>query len=187
MIRTARTSLALTLVLAFAPAAPAGELAGVTMPDSVTVDGAELVLNGLGLREATFLKVDVYVAGLYLPAKSSDAKQILGKDQAARLHMQFVRDVGKDSMVEAWTDGFAKNGAGPDLAERIATLNGWMADMNVGDTMTFTYVPGTGTAVDVRGETKGTIEGADFAKTLWSIWLGPKPPNAGLKKGLLGG
>jgi hypothetical protein len=32
-----------------------------------------------------------------------------------------------------------------------------------------------------------TIEGADFARALFLIWLGKHPPNAGLKKGLLGG
>jgi len=44
----------------------AGELAGVTFPDQISVDSRTLLLNGMGLREATILKVDVYVAALYL-------------------------------------------------------------------------------------------------------------------------
>src|SRR5207247_9289332 len=60
------------LTLSLAARASAGELAGVTLPDRIQVDSRTLVLNGMGLREATFLKVDVYVAGLYLETTSSD-------------------------------------------------------------------------------------------------------------------
>jgi len=40
--------------------------------------------------------------------------------------------------------------------------------------------------VVVKGQTKGTIAGADFGKGVFSIFLGPNPPNKGLKNGLLG-
>jgi hypothetical protein len=53
--------------------------------------------------------------------------------------------------------------------------------------MTFTQVPGRGIVVEVKGEAKGTLAGADFARALWGVWLGAEPPNPGLKKGLLGG
>ena len=49
----------------------AGSLAGVSLPDSQQVAGKTLALNGLGLR--TKFMVKVYVAGLYLEQKSSDA------------------------------------------------------------------------------------------------------------------
>lgn len=49
----------------------AASVAGVTLPDTATVGSTRLVLNGLGLRTKFVLKV--YVAGLYLPQKSSDA------------------------------------------------------------------------------------------------------------------
>lgn len=38
----------------------------------------------------------------------------------------------------------------------------------------------------VKGQRKGTIEGADFASALFSIWLGSDPADEGLKNGLLG-
>jgi len=41
--------------------------------------------------------------------------------------------------------------------------------------------------VDVNGAVKGTIAGDDFARALFAIWLGARPPNAELKTGLLGG
>ncbi len=67
----------------------AAELAGVRMSDQVTVDGRTLSLNGLGLREATAFKVDVYVAGLYL-----EQKKIRGVDFArVFLRVWFAPDV----------------------------------------------------------------------------------------------
>jgi hypothetical protein len=52
--------------------------------------------------------------------------------------------------------------------------------------MVFTYVPGTGTTFAINGTQKLTIAGPAFGPVLFSVWLGPKPPNADLKKGMLG-
>ena len=169
--------------------AMAGELAGVTLPDQVTVEGRTLQLNGMGLREATILRVRVYVAGLYLEARSADASRAIASEGPKRLVLHFVRDVGRGSLVDAWKEGFAKS-AGPGLAalqDRVAMLNAWMVDVKPGDTLTFTQVPERGVVVEIKGEAKGTLAGADFARALWGIWLGAEPPNPGLKKGLLGG
>jgi len=48
----------LLLVLAAVASARAATLAGVELPDTVTVDGTTLVLNGIGLREATRLRIE---------------------------------------------------------------------------------------------------------------------------------
>ena len=45
---------------------------GVSFSEQAQVDGSTLTLNGLGLRQATFLKVNVYVAALYVANVSSD-------------------------------------------------------------------------------------------------------------------
>jgi hypothetical protein len=55
-----------------------------------------------------------------------------------------------------------------------------------GSNTTCTYVPGTGTVVNVDGTDVPTIEGKDFAEVLFSLWLGPKPPPEDLRTGLLG-
>jgi hypothetical protein len=47
-------------------------------------------------------------------------------------------------------------------------------------------VPGKGVVVEVKGHVETTIPGADFARALFAIWLGPEPPNTALKEGLLG-
>ena len=62
-----------------------------------------------------------------------------------------------------------------------------MTNIRKGQRLRFAYKPGAGTQVDVNGAVKGTIKGDDFARALFDIWLGPRPPNAELKTGLLGG
>lgn len=166
-------------------AAWAGELAGVTLPDQVTVGGQSLTLNGMGLREKYM--IDVYVGGLYLPAKTTDAKQAIDSDVPKRIVMHFVySSVPADKMRATFSDGFAGNGGGAALQPKIDQLNGWMVDLASGDQVVLDYVPGTGTTVTVKGQKKGTIAGADFMKALWAVYLGAKPPTAKLKAGLLG-
>lgn len=172
----------------FAMPAAAGKKGGVEMPDRITVGDKTLVLNGMGIREATIFKVDVYVAGLYLEHKSSDPSAIIRSNEAKRLVMHFVHDAGRDDITEAWTEGFEQNAPGDAsrLKTRVARLNRYMSSMKDGQEMVFTYVPGRGTQVVVNGQIRGVIPGEDFAQGLFSVWLGSHPPNAGLKKGLLG-
>lgn len=186
--KSVRTIAIATLLAALAAPASAGERAGVTMPDTIQVAGKKLVLNGLGVREATMFNVDVYVAGLYLEQRSRSASEILAAEQIKVLHLRFVRDVGRKDVVSSFNEGFEKNSRDtvPAIRPRIAQFMAWLPSFKDGSTLTVTYVPGEGTRVSVNGTYKGTIAGPDFARALFSIWLGPKPPNKGLQRGLLG-
>ena len=176
------------LAISVWPAA-AAECDGVSFPETAAVGSEQVSLNGLGLRRATFLKVHVYVAGLYLAEKSNDPKSILEKDQAWRLEMKFMRDVEASDMRDAWDEGFENNAgdAVEDLQGRIDKLNLWMADMEEGKILWYGYTPGRGVEVNVNGASKGVIEGSDFARALLSVNLGPEPPTEELQEGLLGG
>lgn len=177
------------MVTLSAGTASAKECKGVGFPDQIQVAGSTLKLNGLGLRQATMLKINVYVAALYVANASTDANAILGSNTPKALVLHFVRDVGGADLNKAWEEGFATNAKErlPALKERIGKLKGWMADMKTGQRLTFTHKPAAGIEVDVNGTVKGTIEGDDFAAAFLSIWLGAQPPNPGLKAGLLGG
>ena len=85
------------------------------------------------MRKATFLKVNVYVAALYVAKTSSDPSAILGSTSPTELILHFVRDVGAKDTTGAWDECFANNAKGqlPALKGRIAMLNGWMTDINV--------------------------------------------------------
>ena len=179
----------LLLVLAISTVAVAAEKGGVTMPDTKTVEGKSLVLNGMGLREATVLKIDVYAAGLYLERKSQNGKAIAASAQTKQLVLHFVRDVDRDDIVGAWNEGFSKNTNNvAAIQSQINQLNSWMTDMKDGQQMVFTFHKEgqMKLKVQVKGTTKGTITGDDFARVFLLIWLGDHPPNTGLRDGLLG-
>ena len=179
----------LSLAAAFGAPGSAATCREVQFPDSVKVGSGDLVLNGLGIRKATLLRIKVYVAGLYLPRKSSDAAAILDANMRWQLVLRFVRDVGASDIRDAFQEGFQKVAGDKlgGLARRIAALNAQMVDFKSGQSLTFGHDPATGVAVDVDGKGGSTIEGADFAAALLAIWLGANPPNQDLKSGLLGG
>ena len=185
-MKTIRLVCVVMIAVAVAHGAYGKECKGVSFPDQAQVEGAALTLNGLGLRQATAFKVNVYVAALYVPKTSSDASALLAA-APKELVLQFVRDVGADDLRKGWNEGFEKNAKGelPALKDRIAMFNGWMADMKSGQRITLVHKPGAGVDVNVNGAAKGTIKGDDFAKALFSIWLS-EPPNPEIKAGLLG-
>ena len=92
--------LALIPTLAFAAAAGAATLADVNVPDTATVAGQKLVLNGAGMRKkGGFIKV--YVGALYLPSKTSTADAALAAG-TAKVTMRFMRDVDAEKLRGAW-------------------------------------------------------------------------------------
>jgi hypothetical protein len=165
----------------------AASLGGVDMPDKTTVDGKPLVLNGLGVRTATMLKVKVYVIGLYLESRSSDAKAIIGSDQTKRIAMHFVHDVTAKELREGWSEGFEGNYKDvASIKEEISQFNASMRDVKSGDTIVLNFSGDTVT-VTINDSKIDSVRGNAFQEAALSIWLGPKPPNKELKVGIVGG
>lgn len=186
LVRSSFVGVALAALLVAAPSAHAGTVQGVTFPDSATVGGKPVVLNGMGVRVA-YVFVKVYVAGLYLTTKTTDASTAITNDEPKRMILQFLREVTHDEMVDAMNEGFAHT-ASPALAPQVAQFSAFFTEpLAEGSQTTFDYVPGTGTTVTISGKERGTIPGVDFMQALWGIWLGPKPADSSLKSGLLGG
>lgn len=181
------TGLFLTLLLATAAAdGQEATCRHISFPRHVQVNGRDLTLNGLGVRKATFLEVNVYVAAYYVGTPGRDPKLLIEADGPQQLTLQFVRNVGVNDLRKAFVEGF-EHAQVAGLGERVARLNGWMTDMKTGQRLTFVRLPNSGVQIAVNGVQKGVIEGADFSRALISIWLGPTPPNPELKAGLLGG
>jgi hypothetical protein len=178
----------LLLAIATFGTAEASRLAGVEMADTATVGGKQLVLNGMGLREVTWLGVDVYVAGLYVEHASSNPAKLIGTDETKMIVLRFKRHVDRDDISNAWREGFSANATVPlaQLQMNIDQLISWMPAFNKGDTLAFVFIPSTGVTVEVNGKRKGVLQGADFERSLFSVWLGSKPPTDEIKRGLLG-
>ncbi len=182
-----RKAVSLISLLALAAPLAAATLAGVTLPDDAQAGDHRLVLNGLGLRKKAIIKV--YVAGLYLPAKQTGAAAVLAADAPRRMVMHILYGLSAERLCEGWKEGLANNTptAPAEVKAAFDTLCGWMDETEKGDQLVFTYLPGEGTRVEVKGQAKGTIEGKAFADALFACWLGPKPPSEDFKAGLLGG
>lgn len=179
--------LVLVFLALLARPAMAGKLAGVVMPDSVTVDGKSLVLNGMGIRKATIFNIKVYVAGLYLENKSHSGEEVIRSEQIKRYDVVLLRHVDRDDIIDVFRKGLKKNGA--DMAKiktRFDQFARWLSDFDERDTLSLVYVPGRGVTVTLKGTVKGVIGGADFASALFAIWLGPDPSDDDLKDALLG-
>jgi hypothetical protein len=171
----------LLVVLAFVPA-QAKTLAGVQLPDTVVVDGKTLVLNGMGLREATVLHVKAYVGGLYLEQRTSDGNTVINSHQPKRVTMKFLRDIDRGRLASSWADELRKAGG----QNGIAQFTSLIPDVKSGDTMSFTWRPGGGIEVAKNSQVRGTVPGDDFARTLFTVWFGPEPGDENLKRGMLG-
>ena len=180
-------TLTLAVLLALSSPALAGSLASVTVPDNVSVEGAPVVLNGMGLREKFY--IDIYVGALWLPAKTTDSEKAINDDVAKRLSMHFVYGGGvtKQQLVDTYDEGLAKQGNPASLRPKYDQLYSWLSDVASGDEIRFDYKPGKGTTVSVKGAVKGTIPGADFMRSFFRIYLGANPPTSKFKKGIMGG
>jgi len=176
--------IALGCVCALSVPLLAATLADVTLPDTMTVGNQTLVLNGMGLRTKMFMKI--YVGGLYVEKKTSDANSVIQGDATKRVVLQFIYgEVTRDQMVESFSEGFKGNAPGAIKSQVDQLLNA-LETMKKGEQLVATYVPGTGTTLTIRSKDKLTIAGLPFAQALFSVWLGPKPPTSDLKNGMLG-
>ncbi|HEY6099816.1 MAG TPA: chalcone isomerase family protein, partial [Anaeromyxobacter sp.] len=115
-----RTAAALAALFLAAPALPR-EVAGVQFPDTVSVGGQELKLNGAGVRTKFFVKV--YAGGLYLPQPTQDADAVLAADAPRRVRMVFLREVDKKKILETYREGFHNNSGGPALQALLTKLD----------------------------------------------------------------
>ena len=165
----------------------AKEVAGVSLPETTTIDGKTLTLNGMGLRKKMVFKV--YVAGLYLETPSRDAATVISSDQVKRMQLSVLRSLSSHQVSEAIEEGFEKNSKAnmAALKPKLEKLETMIPNVEKGDQILLTYVPGKGTVVSAKNVEKGVIEGKDFADALFSVWLGASPVQEDLKKALLGG
>ena len=162
-------------------------VSGVKVDSKLTVEGENLLLNGAGIREKMW--IDLYVGSLYLPAKSSNAKDILDSKEAATIKLDIVSGmITSEKMISAVNEGF-ENATNENTAPLKAKIDKFKSffkeEIKKGDVFVISNVPGTGVVVLKNGVKKGTIEGHDFKKALFGIWLGAKPADKDLKAGML--
>lgn len=166
----------------------AREMEGVDFAEQIESGGTKLVLNGTGLRNKRKFGMNfkVYVAGLYLPAKSDKAPEIIASDEPKLMRMVFLRSIDADTLIEGYDDSYAKN-CKPNCESAKTDFEAFKKLLpNVKDKSEFrVQITKDVIAVDFNG-TKGTITSKPFSKILLSMFIGEEPPTEDLKRGLLG-
>jgi Chalcone isomerase-like len=174
------------LVLA-ASTTRAAELAGVTMPDRQDIGGYHLVLNGMGLRTYSILRVKIYVAGLYLEHRLTDGNAILNSSRPKLLHFVFLHDVGAADARKSWREGFDRNCLAPCRlpGDKIDQFLAAIPSVHEGDTSSLLF---TGRKVDflLNGHLLGRVTDPDFTRVILATFVGPYPTSEEVKSGLLG-
>lgn len=159
--------------------------------------GREMFKNGTGRRTYPLIST-IYYATLYVPEelRGKSGTEIL--EANAPMSIVILIDSGlitRDKFLGATEDGFKKaEASGYSTAGKQALLNMFTKDIELkkGDVVYFHYIPGTGMIISLKskenGKTRnlGTAGDHNLKKALFSIWLGPKPVQEGLKNGMLG-
>lgn len=169
----------------------AADTGGVRFEDKSRVGGAELVLNGAGLRSRLFFKV--YAVGLYAAEKKTGAEALLATKGAKRLHIVTLRDLTAEQFADALVAGIHKNYGESEYAALKARVDTFRAIIlalktaPAGTTVLLDWLPEVGTRLTFNGEKRGDdIPGEDFYQALLRIWLGEHPAQDDLKEALLG-
>ena len=165
---------------------------GIDVAETAQVGPSTLVLNGAGKR--TKFIFDVYVGGLYLPAHQSDADKVLADANAKRVSMILMRNLSAEQLSDALREGISLNSTPEEVArfnqqlEALTAIIKGYGSANKGDILTIDFLADGTTQFGRNAQQKSEpIPGRDFQRALLSIWLGPKPIQADLKKAMLGG
>ena len=178
----------LFFILLFSISLFAKEIEGIEIPNSLTLEGQTLSLQGAGIRSKFIF--DIYVGALYLKNKTNNAKKIINANSTSDIRMLIT-----SSLV---TGAKMKEGFGDDF-KVIKTL-GYKVDDNIlkkflqtfntkvhkKDTYDFAYFPNKGLIIYKNGNAISAIKNINFKKALYAIWLGKKPAQESLKKKMLG-
>jgi hypothetical protein len=177
---------AVVLTLLFATRSPALEVAGVQLDQAVTVQSHQLKLNGFGIRKKFFVKV--YIGSLYASKRLPTAAEALRDGGDKLIRMNFLHSkVDKEKIIEAFSEGLANNSpdliGSPDVKKFLGLFT---ADFNRGDAVDLILGADGSVSANHNGKSLGTVASTKLAKGVLAIYLGDKPADEGLKKGMLG-
>jgi hypothetical protein len=172
-----------------ASSAAAATVEGETLPDTYTVDGQTLTLNGIGVRTLTIFAIKAYVAGLYLPRQDHDAARILASPGPKVVILKFIRAGSKARVERQYRAGEEANCGNGECApsdradfERLVAA---APAVNPGDTSTYIFTP-KGVRVLANDRVIGDFADLDLAHQLLAGFIGNHPPSRELRQGLLG-
>jgi hypothetical protein len=162
---------------------------GVTIPRTMKFENKTLQLNGAGSRSKMW--VEVYIQALYLSILSQDPKEIMNDNLEMSIRIEITSAlVSSGKLTRALNAGFEKS-AGDNfsvLKSKMELLKSYLSEEIVkGDVFELTYNPTDKSIWVIKNSVlKGKVEGFEFKKVFFGIWLGDTPVDVELKNSLLG-
>jgi hypothetical protein len=164
----------------------AASIEGVAFAERHERGALTLPLRGVGLLRYR-LVFKGYVAAFYLKPDVEAAQAL--DDVPKRLEIEYLWAIAAADFARAQDEGIARN-VDEETLERIrpamAEMAAFYRDVEPGDRYALTYFPGRGTELALNGVPLGRVAGAEFARAIFSIWLGEEPLSQSLKNQLLG-
>lgn len=174
------------LLLSLSASAFAAEVSGVSIDPTVRVQEKTLSLNGYGIRKKLFFKV--YIGSLYTMRRVSSPAELLADPGDKLIRMNFLHSkVEKEKITGAFAEGFANNV--PDFAgsaDAKTFLSFFTSDFVKGDAVDIVLAADGTVTARQNGRTLGALKSAKLANAILQIYVGPKPADESLKKGMLG-
>lgn len=164
---------------------------GVIVPRTLEFKSRELSLNGVGQRSKMF--TELYVQALYLSQLSQDAAFIIDSDTEMAIRIQITSGlVSSKKLSKALEKGVEKS-VGPKgflkLTDKLLQLERLIGkeETKKGDAFNLIYSPIDSALLIYKNDRyEGKIDGFEFKKAFFGIWLSEDPVDKILKEDLLG-
>jgi hypothetical protein len=183
------------IALACATSVQAMDVGGVNVPDTATVAGKELKLNGAGMRAIVILG-KYYAIGLYLGEKKTTPAdvQALPVTLPRRISLHIQKEINSEEFGQLFITSMNKNSTKEEKAKvvgqtvKFGEMFAALEPVKKGDLVTLDWVPGTGTMAQLNGKKIGEVmPDIAFFNAVLRIWLGEMPAQESVKRELLGG
>jgi hypothetical protein len=187
-----QTAAAAAFLAASSLPAFAAEVAGVKFPETVSVAGHDLKLNGAGVR--TKLVFKVYAVGFYLQEKKTTVQDVLNVGGPRRIRIVAMRDLSSDDFGMAFMKGLNDNVSPEERTKLLPQTKAFgeifaqFPGLKKGDELIVDWNPSTGSQPFLNGKKVGeTLPDQAFFNAIMRIWIGNKPVDSSLKPKLLSG
>lgn len=159
---------------------------GTVFSNTVTVNQTRLDLQGVALLRYMYF-IEAYTGALYLP-DTADGSLAL-EDISKHLVLEYRVAISAEDFARATEKKIRESVSEAEfqrLLPKITALNRLYRDVVPRDRYALTYIPGSGTVLTYNSTPLGTIEGHEFARAVFSIWIGANPIDKGFRDKLLG-
>lgn len=188
MTRVQCIALLLGLAVSASATAEPGQLAEARDRD---VESALLAMQPdlriAGQGTLRLLGLRIYRARLFVGPGGLPADALTGNPYS--LDLRYARDFRGVDIARRTREEMEKLGRGtPSERERWQSrLAALLPDVHEGDHLTGLYQPGIGTTFLFNGQRLGQVNGDEFARAFFSIWLDPQTSAPAVRRALLAG